>query len=89
VGLIVVGMQRHGYRVWITCLDDHWRPRFDTHPMISDDGYGVAATPWGAVQRASWMVMRRASAMRASASNSARGGKQTGTGTEGPSATGC
>src|SRR5688572_18987081 len=60
VGLVVVGMERAGYRVSITPMEDHWRARFGSHPMISDDGYGVADTPWGAVQRASWMVMKRA-----------------------------
>jgi hypothetical protein len=59
VGLVVVGMERAGYRVSITRMEDHWRARFGSHAMISDDGYGVAATPWGAVQRAAWMVVRR------------------------------
>ena len=53
-------MERAGYRVSITRMEDHWRARFGSHPMISDDGYGMADTPWGAVQRASWMVMKRA-----------------------------
>ena len=60
VGHVVTGMERIGYRVSLTRLDDHWRARFSTHPMISDDGYGVAATPWGAGQRAAWAVVRRA-----------------------------
>jgi hypothetical protein len=59
VGLVVVVMERQGYRVSITRMEDHWRARFGSHPMISDDGYGVAATPWQAVQRAAWQVVRR------------------------------
>jgi hypothetical protein len=52
-------MERLGYRASLTRLDDHWRARFSTHPMISDDGYGVAATPWGAVQQAAWRAVKR------------------------------
>jgi hypothetical protein len=60
LGHVIVGMERLGFRASLTRLDDHWRARFSTHPMISDDGYGVAATPWGAVQQAAWQVMKRA-----------------------------
>jgi hypothetical protein len=60
LGLVVVGMERQGYRVSITRMDDHWRARFGRDPMISDAGYGVAPTPWGAVQRAAWSALKHA-----------------------------
>jgi hypothetical protein len=44
-------MERLGFRASLTQLDDHWCARVSTHPMISD-GYGVAATPWQAIQMA-------------------------------------
>jgi len=53
VGLITVGVERQGYRLSLSHIGDgEWRAQFMADPMISAAGYGVAATPWKAVQRA-------------------------------------
>jgi hypothetical protein len=36
---------------------DPWVVSFRSHPMVSDDGFGSAPTPWGAVQRAEWAAV--------------------------------
>lgn len=59
IGVIIVGMERLGFRASLSRIDDHWRARFSTHPMISDDGYGVAPTPWDAVQQAAWRAVKK------------------------------
>jgi hypothetical protein len=53
-----------GYRLSLTRMEDHWRARFGRDAMTSADGYGVALTPWAAVQSAAWMAVRRASPAR-------------------------
>ena len=59
IGLIVVGMERHGYRVALTKLTEgEWRAMFSSHPLTSADGFGVARTPWRAVQMAAWAALR-------------------------------
>jgi hypothetical protein len=57
VGLIVEGMRRQGYRVSLREIDA-WVASFRHDPMISDDGFGAAPTPWGAVQAAAWSALK-------------------------------
>jgi hypothetical protein len=35
---------------------DAWVASVRSHPMVSDDGFASALTPWEAVQRAAWMA---------------------------------
>jgi hypothetical protein len=49
-----------GYRLSLSHIaEGEWRATFISHPMISPRGFGVAATPWGAVQRAAWTALKR------------------------------
>jgi len=58
IGLIVVGIERHGYRVTLTKLTEgEWRAVFSSHPLTNADGFAVARTPWVAVQMAAWMAL--------------------------------
>ena len=57
IGLIVEGM-RQGYRVSLREIDA-WVASFRRDPMVSDDGFGSAPTPWGAVQSAAWAAVKR------------------------------
>jgi hypothetical protein len=60
VGLITVGVERQGYRLALSHITEgEWRARFSVDPMISSAGYGVAPTPWRAVQRAAWEAVKR------------------------------
>ena len=60
VGLITVGVERHGYRLSLSHITEgEWRARFMGDPMISASGYGVASTPWRAVQIAAWVALKR------------------------------
>jgi hypothetical protein len=53
IGLIAVGVQRQGYRPSLSHIaEGEWRATFAGNPMFAPAGYGVAPTPWGAVQRA-------------------------------------
>ena len=53
VGLVATGMERQGYRLHLTNAEAGvWRATFSRHPMTSAEGFGAAATPWGAVQEA-------------------------------------
>ncbi len=62
IGLIVVGMARHGFQV---SLGDHgsgqWIAVFyrgsGGHERIEAAGTAQAATPWEAVQRAAWEAL--------------------------------
>ena len=59
VGLITLGVERRGYRLSLSHIaDGEWRAVFMGNPMVAPKGFGVAATPWGAVQRAAWAAMR-------------------------------
>jgi hypothetical protein len=59
VGLITVGVERLGYRLALSHIADaEWRATFAGHPLFAPVGYGVAATPWGAVQKAAWAALR-------------------------------
>lgn len=58
LGLVVVGVERHGLRFSLSHIADReWRAYFMASPMFAPEGFGVAPTPWGAVQRASWAAM--------------------------------
>jgi hypothetical protein len=60
VGLITVGVERLGHRLSLSHIaDNEWRAQFSAHPMWAPAGYGVAPTPWGAVQLAAWEVVFR------------------------------
>ena len=54
IGLLAVGMQRHGMWLSLTHIaNGEWRCVFmGENPLLAPRGYGVAATPWGAVQQA-------------------------------------
>jgi hypothetical protein len=39
--------------------DNEWRSAFmGDNPMLAPRGYGVAKTPWGAVQDAAWAALK-------------------------------
>jgi hypothetical protein len=60
VGLITVGVERQGVRLSLWHVTEgEWRAMFLGDPLISARGFGVAATPWGAVQRAAWATLAR------------------------------
>jgi hypothetical protein len=60
VGLITVGVERLGYLLSLSHIaEGEWRAQFSAHPMWSSAGYGVASTPWQAVQIAAWAAIRR------------------------------
>jgi hypothetical protein len=59
LGLITVGVERQGYRLALSHIaEDEWRAQFMSHPMISAAGFGVAPTPWRAVQIAARAALR-------------------------------
>jgi hypothetical protein len=59
VGLITVGVERLGYRLSLSHIADaEWRAAFSGNPMFAPVGYGVAPTPWDAVQKAAFGVVR-------------------------------
>jgi hypothetical protein len=39
--------------------EGEWRATFMAHPMFAPAGFGVAPTPWLAVQRAAWEAVGR------------------------------
>ena len=60
LGLVVVGVERQGLRFSLSHIAEaEWRATFMAHPMFAPAGFGVAATPWGAVQRAAWAAIAR------------------------------
>jgi hypothetical protein len=60
VGLIAVGVERHGMRLSLShIVEGEWRAMFmDDNPRLAPRGFGVAPTPWRAVQRAAWWALR-------------------------------
>jgi hypothetical protein len=59
LGLITVGVERLDLRLSLSHIaDNEWRARFDGDPMFASVGFGVAATPWRAVQDAAWRAMK-------------------------------
>jgi hypothetical protein len=60
VGLITAGVERLGPRLRLTHLEENeGRASFESNARFAPDGFGVAATPWGAVQRAALHALRR------------------------------
>ena len=55
-----MGVERLGHRLSLTHVaEGEWRVVFAGHPLFAPVGYGVAATPWGAVQKAAWAVIKQ------------------------------
>ena len=54
-------MRRQGMWLSLThAADNQWRSVFmGDNPMLAPRGYGVAPTPWGAVQDAAWAAVGR------------------------------
>jgi hypothetical protein len=60
VGLVAVGIERLGYRLALTHIgDEEWRATFSDDPRLAAAGFGVAPTPWSAVQRAAWGALHK------------------------------
>jgi len=60
IGLIVVGMERHGFRVGLRNIavdNDGWIAEFQSDPRLSASGFAAAPAPWTAVQRAAWLAL--------------------------------
>src|SRR5437867_12137754 len=61
LGLVVVGMQRHGYDLTLTHDRSGWRATFlhRSHVLYPWVGQGLywCATPWRAVQGAAWRAL--------------------------------
>jgi hypothetical protein len=59
VGLITVGIERHRMRLSLSHIaDGEWRAMFmGENALLAPRGFGVAPTPWGAVQRAAWAAV--------------------------------
>jgi len=60
-GLVIVGIERQG--LWLSLshiAEAEWRATFTGNPMFAPVGFGVATTPWGAVQEAAWRALSRA-----------------------------
>jgi hypothetical protein len=56
---MVVGIKRQGLRFSLSHIaEGEWRAQFSAHPMFAPAGFGVAATPWEAVQRAAASALR-------------------------------
>jgi hypothetical protein len=51
LGLVVVGVERQGLRFSLSHIaEGEWRAVFMSNPMFAPARFGVAATPWQAVQ---------------------------------------
>jgi hypothetical protein len=61
LGLVTVGVGRRGLRLSLSHIaDGGWRAYFmGDNAKLAPVGYGVAPTPWRAVQRAAWAVLSR------------------------------
>ncbi len=60
IGLITVGVERQGLRLSLSHITEgEWRATFmGESALLAPRGFGVAATPWGAVQMAAWTVVK-------------------------------
>jgi hypothetical protein len=60
IGLIAVGMHRQGLRLSLSHIaDGEWRCYFrGEKALLAPHGYGVASTPWRAVQIAAWAAVK-------------------------------
>ena len=56
LGLIAVGVERQGVRLSLSHIaDGEWRAQFmGDNQVVAPKGFGVAPTPWRAVQIAAW-----------------------------------
>lgn len=55
LGLSTVGVERQGIHLSLSHIaDGEWRAMFRGNPMFAPEGFGVAPTPWKAVQDAAW-----------------------------------
>jgi hypothetical protein len=61
LGMVTVGVERLGYRLSLSHIaDGEWRAYFTgENQKPAPVGYGVAASPWTAVQRAAASAVRR------------------------------
>jgi len=60
VDAIVVGVERLGYRLTLSHVSrGEWRATFMDQAKWAPAGFGVATTPWTAVQRAAAAAVRR------------------------------
>jgi hypothetical protein len=59
LGLITVGVERLGYRLTLSHIaEGEWRAYFTgENQKLAPVGYGVALTPWRAVQQAAWAAV--------------------------------
>ena len=63
IGLIVVGMERQGYRFALRKYgngDGAWVAQFNRDVATSAEGFGSGSTPWLATQQAAWAAVKRA-----------------------------
>jgi hypothetical protein len=59
VGLIAVGVERAGCRLSLSHIaEGEWRAQFMGNALVAPKGFGVAATPWKAVQIAAGATLR-------------------------------
>ena len=61
LGLVAAGVERRGFRVSLSHIAaGEWRATFrGDSALLAPMGFGVAATPWRAVQRAGWASLQR------------------------------
>jgi hypothetical protein len=60
LGQVVGGVERQGLRFSLSHIaEGEWRAVFMSNPMFEPAGFGVAKTPWHAVQRAAWAAVKR------------------------------
>jgi hypothetical protein len=59
LGMMTVGVERLGYRLSLSHIaDGEWRAYFTgENQKLAPVGYGVAPTPWRAVQQAAWAAV--------------------------------
>jgi hypothetical protein len=63
LGMMTVGVERQGMRLSLSHIaEDEWRATFMENERWAPRGFGVAPTPWGAVQMAAWAALRKAGA---------------------------
>jgi hypothetical protein len=59
VGLIAVGVERQGLLLSLSHIaEGEWRAQFMGNPLVAPKGFGVAPTPWRAVQVAAWAAVK-------------------------------
>ena len=60
VGLITVGVERQGLRLSLSHITEgEWRATFmGESALLAPSGFGVAATPWRAVQMTGWAAVK-------------------------------